>query len=258
MSNKYSENRRLHLAKYAEKHHLPVGGTFKNTGSYGHILDISRGNRLEVLKYNLLPNLSFDCICIDNIHKFAHHLNSSQILCYNYFRPMLNKRQDLITMMKKYGISISDKAEAVFEHSNFEEEGTMFDFYLSDDKVEVFFEIKYTEDGFGRAKNDKRHKEKFDSIYSGMLKNCRCLKDTNISHDDFFKDYQLYRNVLRITEKNKYVVFITSKGNSKTYNQLNIFLNKINDNYRDNVIMIYWEDLINEKHPLYEKYIAEY
>ena len=114
----------------------------------------------------------------------------------------------------------------------------------------------FMEDGFGGAKTDPRHREKFNGTYSDMLKKCRCLKDNNPSYKDFLKNYQLYRNVLRITDKHKYTIFITAKGNAKTYTQLDAFLKNINDEYKGNVIALYWEDLIEKGHPLFDKYIA--
>lgn len=267
MSKRFSEIRQELLAEYAEAEDLPVGGTFNNNGKhYGHILDYDedKARAAFIEKYNLLPGLRFDgFISPEKIHKCAHHLNSSQVLCYNFFRPMLNDdhtpKQELIALLKEQCVSILTKARCDFEYvgyPDFKEEGTEFDFHIADGDSEVFFEIKYTEDGFGGAKDDDRHKEKFGSTYSKMLKKCQCLKDNNPSPEDFFRSYQLYRNVLRITDKHKYAVFITAKGNAKTYIQLESFLKNINDEYKGNVIVLYWEDLIEKGHPLYNKYIA--
>lgn len=266
MSKKFSEIRKELFAELAKAEDLPVGGTFNNNGKhYDHILKFAKGKRIETIeKYNLLPGLKFDgFIPAKKVHRLAHHLNSSQVLCYNFFRPMVNDdhtpKQELIALLMKQGISVSSKAKCDFEYygyKDFKDEGTEFDFHIADGDTELFFEIKYTEDGFGGAKNDNHHKEKFDSTYSDMLKRCRCLKDNNPSYEDFLKCYQLYRNVLRITDKHKYTLFITAKGNAKTYTQLEAFLKNINDEYKENVIALYWEDLIEKGHPLYDKYIA--
>lgn len=265
---KFKEIRQELLTEYAESEDLPIGGTFNNNGKhYGHILDIDedKARAAFIEKYNLLPGLRFDgFISPEKVHKYAHHLNSSQVLCYNFFRPMLNDdhtpKQELIALLKEQGVSISPKARCDFEYDDyteFKKEGTEFDFHIADEDTgtEVFFEIKYTEEGFGGAKDDNHHEEKFDSIYSKMLKKCQCLKD-DMPLEDFLKSYQLYRNVLRITDKHMYTVFITAKGNAKTYMQLDAFLKRINDEYKGNVIALYWEDLIEKGHPLYDKYIA--
>lgn len=154
MSNKYTENRKKHLEEYADKNDLPVGGSFRNK-TYGHILDISKS---EIEEYNFLSDMKFDLLPEEKIHMYAHHLNSSQVLCYNYFRPILNDdrtpKQELIDILKDKHIAISKNAICTFEYKspNYEEQGTVFDFHIKDEDVEIFFEIKYTEDGFSSVK----------------------------------------------------------------------------------------------------------
>ena len=270
----YSENRIKHLEEYAKKHHLPVDGTYNYKGKinhYDHILSYTKGKKIETIeKYNLLPEgtrkIIFDgFIPANKIHRFAHHLNSSQVLCFNFFRPMVKEdytlEQKLIELLKEQGIAISENAKCCFEYdgyTDYKEEGTEFDFYISDEEIQVFFEIKYTENGFGGATKDDSHREKFINTYCNMLKDCQCLKNQKVTFEEFCKNYQLYRNVLRLTKRNHYSIFITSKGNMTTNKQLDEFLKNINEPYRKNVIALYWEDLIEKNHPLYEKYIAEY
>ena len=271
----YSENRKEHLKEYAKKHDLPVDGTYNFKGKinhYDHILSYTKGKKIETIeKYNLLPEgtrkITFDgFIPANKIHRFAHHLNSSQVLCYNFFRPMVKDdhtpEQKLIELLKEQGIAISENAKCCFEYDGYADykEGTEYDFYIFDKEkeIQVYFEIKYAENGFGGAKRDNRHKEKYDNTYRKMLKECQCLKSQDVTFEEFCKNYQLYRNVLRLTKRNHYSIFITSKGNMTTNKQLDEFLKNINEPYRKNVIALYWEDLIEKNHPLYEKYIAEY
>ena len=269
----YSENRKEHLKEYAKKHDLPVGGTYNYKGvvsSHNHILKYVEGERKETIeRFNLLPEgtrkITFDgFVPVKKIHRHAHHLNSSQVLCYNFFRPMVKDdhtpEQTLIELLKEQGIAISENAKCCFEYdgyTDYKEEGTEFDFYVSDNEIQVFFEIKYTENRFGDAIKDDSHREKFDDTYCKMLKECQCLKNPKVTFEEFCKNYQLYRNVLRLTNRNCYSIFITAKGNITTLNQMDAFMKNINESYKKNVIALYWEDLIGESHPLYEKYIAE-
>lgn len=271
----YSENRKKHLKEYAKKHDLPVDGTYNYKGQiihYDHILSYEKDKKIETIeKYNLFPEgsrkITFDgFIPANKIHRFAHHLNSSQVLCYNFFRPMVKDdhtpEQKLIELLKEQGIAISENAKCCFEYDGYADykEGTEYDFYIFDKEkeIQVYFEIKYAENGFGGAKRDNRHKEKYDNTYRKMLKECQCLKSQDVTFEEFCKNYQLYRNVLRLTKRNHYSIIITSKGNMTTNKQLDEFLKNINEPYRKNVIALYWEDLIEKNHPLYEKYIAEY
>ena len=101
-------------------------------------------------------------------------------MCYNFFRPYIIKEGSktcpndaLIDLLSKYiAINKCDDAECQFEYvqgGEYEGEGTNFDFYLKSGGTEVFFEIKYTEAGFGKCDNDNRHEEKFKRIYAGLI-----------------------------------------------------------------------------------------
>ena len=91
-----------------------------------------------------------------------------------------------------------------------------------------------------------------------MLNKCQCLKNKEIRYEDFIESYQLFRNVLRITNKKKYTLFVIAEGNHKIYEDIKSFYsNYIKDSYQENVRALCWEDLIEENHPLYEKYIAD-
>lgn len=214
-------------------------------------------------KYNLLNGLTFDCF-IDSkqIHRYAHHLNSSQVLCYNYFRPLIDNnhhpKKELIKLMKDAGISILSKSECGFEHVEDEKEGTSFDFYVKDGDVEAFFEIKYTENDFGKAEDDDSHRKKFENTYRKFLQNCKCLTDNKkVDFEEFRKFYQLYRNVLRVTDKQKYVVFVFPKENDHVKKEFDAFIEKINSEYCNNVKCLYWEDIVEKDTELYKKYFAE-
>jgi hypothetical protein len=93
-----------------------------------------------------------------------------------------------------------------------------------------------------------------------MIKSCACLKDKQkIDLDVFLKNYQLFRNVLRITDKSKYTVFIFPYQHTKLRKEYEQFKKDfINNEYSNNVIAIYWEDLMKgkEENELYKKYFA--
>ena len=193
-------------------------------------------------------------------------------MCYNFFRPYIiierNKtcpNDALIDLLSKYiAINQCDDAECHFEYvqgGEYEGEDTNFDFYLKSDETEVFFEIKYTEAGFGKCENDDRHKDKFARIYNGLIKKCPAIKDSITFNDEFRKNYQLFRNSIRATGKNKYVIFIYDENNQYCKDQLDEFLKKyITDDYKNmNIIGITWQDLAHKlKSPHREEFIDKY
>ena len=114
-------------------------------------------------------------------------------------------------------------------------------------ETEVFFEIKYTEEGFGKCKNDEKHEEKFKKVYQGLIGNCDAIKKPVRFDDEFRKYYQLFRNSIRAKDKNKYVVFIYDKNNNYCESQLNEFKEKyISKDYQENVKGITWQDLVKK------------
>ena len=267
--NHYAENRKEHFAKYAEEQQLPIGGKWQGKGSYPHILKFEEStnntqnqkNKYKVVcEKNILPGVSTDKFTMKDMHKYAHHLNSSQVLCYNFFRPLItessNPTDKLIQLLETQGIKISRSSICSFEYCPDKEEKTQFDFHIQDGDIEVFFEIKYTEYGFGKAEKDDKHKEKFATIYEKYLNKQCCLK-SKPNFDEFADHYQLYRNTIRITDKNRYVVLLYPEANKKASSEATEFCDQIKDEYKDNVLCLRWENIVYKDAELYCKYFAQ-
>lgn len=255
----YRDERIYHLEKYAEN--MPIYGIYKGK-PYSHILKIDGFNKRQIVScYNVIQGVSSDLLPM-SLHRFAHHLNSSQILCYNFFRPMLTESgratKKLVMLLEKYGIKIGLGSECTFEYNDGAGDDTEFDFHINSGEVEVFFEIKYTEQGFGRANDDDKHQKKFEEIYKGNLLNKeKCLIEKP-GYKEFIRDYQLYRNVIRITNKNKFLILLYPKANGVVHKQADTFIkDKINNRYKENVKALHWEDVISDKNcELYCKYFG--
>lgn len=239
--------------------HIEEKGFFRYRGKdifKDHILPINHkeSNVLECLKAKDF------LIKEKDLHRYAHHLNSSQLMCYNFFRPYieveggkLRPNKALIKILGKYITSIKQSNDALcqFEYvqqdGEYKEEGTNFDFYLKSGKTEIFFEIKYTEAGYGKCDNDQKHKEKFDTIYNKLIENCPAIKKPVTYDKEFCKNYQLFRNSIRAKDNNKYVVFIYDENNRYCKKQLKEFLyNYIADEYKTNIIGITWQDIVEK------------
>ena len=79
--------------------------------------------------------------------------------------------------------------------------------------------------------------------------------------DDFIANYthyyQLYRNAIRITDKNKHLILLYPKNNTTVNKEATTFIeDKIREEYRGNIHILHWEDIVKEGE-LYEKYFAE-
>lgn len=242
--------------------------------SKGHILPICQGESKKSMakKYNVLSCLKDEEFLINekDLHRYAHHLNSSQLMCYNYFRPLIDEKghasEKLISILKAMGINIesSCNSQCVFEYEQnsggWETEGrkTNFDFYVKSEETEVFFEIKYTEQGFGKAKKDKAHKDKYDNFYKAKISECHAIAPSINKYDDYFiNNYQLIRNVIRITDKNKYVVFIYDDNNEIVNSQLNEFIKTNIVQLKENIICVTWQKMVEELEPEHQNQFKE-
>lgn len=239
-----------HLARYN------VGGPgyfprFKRR--YAHIVDVPEGCR----KIDLVKRIIFSDSVNPNLfvkpHPCAHHLNSSQVVCYEFFRPLISDDKRLESGMLEYLSSVGipgtdfEGGYAEFEWEPCPEENTNFDFYVYKNDFKVYFEIKYTECGFGACAGDDEHRDKYDNIYKKILEDCACLRRIPENFDEFRKYYQLFRNVLRITKQNwqkEYVVFLFPRENTVVKKQFEDFCEEfVAEEYRSHVLSVYWEDM---------------
>ena len=264
MAKNYTKNRWAHLARYAVERGLRCCGLYRGR-AYCHILFVEdEGKKFDVVKKNLLKGVKADLLVKPHID--AHHLNSSQILCYNFFRPLIDKNggaiQELVDRLSEQGIPIEKGAKCTFEYEDDLGDGTQFDFHIASGETEVFFEVKYTEKEFGPIKRESSARTQYKERYAVQFGKQNCLVEKPQDEDDFIKkaknDYQLYRNAIRITDKNKHLVLLYPKENENVEKEAQLFYDqKINDDYKENVHLVHWENIVDKESELYKKYFAE-
>lgn len=232
------------LIDYKEKElKIFKDGVWRNN-TYKHILpkDYEDKNFLldEVQNYVKSNKIS--------MHHGSSHLNSSQVMCINFFQPLIhhNLLKEFLKIINIDFFNVNIESFG-FEHIENLLEGTNFDFYIKMKNGErIFFEIKYTEDGFGRAKNDSSHKNKIQHVYDKMAKNSKYFKSGITDQEDFLKNYQIYRNLMYIQNEKDYVVFIYPFDNDNLHVQLK---NILSENKYPNAINLDWKkiclDIIN-------------
>ena len=226
---KYVDNRKGHLKEYAEGKDMPIGGTYNYKGTivaHDHILKIEDGQtQCEVVKkYNVLEGIDCDLLTT-KLHSDAHHLNSSQILCYNFFRPLIdiaNGSPKLVEKLQNFGVDIATISECKFENNDGKGDRTEFDFYIKGKNskgadTKVFIEVKYTEASLRCSKafspkTQARYERKYNDVYTKMFASQRCLKEKP-SYNEFYTCYQCFRNVLRVENENTYSIFLYPSKN---------------------------------------------
>lgn len=250
----YQEEIKKHFEDNKEKLFGKIieGGKWRNSEKkYPHILPKEE----EIL--NLLPNYrnALDQYLKNNKkelkkHIYFHHLNSSQAMCLNFFFPLFEeKKLDVILKLLEFENEKVDYNNTCFEKNSDVEKSnknyrpTSFDFYIETTSgKKIFFEIKYTEQEFGKAKEDDIHLNKFNDVYKNKLK---LIKQEYHLPNVFLKNYQILRNLICIAE-NSYVVFLYPSKNKKIKNQAeSAKLQILNSNIKENLINLTWEELIS-------------
>ena len=257
---KYDKFRSKVLEKIVREFDNPDPGLFRGHGPYDHIISNpkdSKDRERIVNEYLLLPDVPKIQGEI-KLHPDAHHMNSSQIMCYNFFRPLLkeynkNKKDykpsdELVDLVGKIiDTPLENKnSSCKFEYIQPNTDTTNFDFYLKCSDVEVFFEIKYTEKEFAKKKVTPDSELQYEKVYKPMISKAEHIfKDKTISASDFLKNFQLLRNAIRAIDNNKYVVFICPRAHDNLVNQYNKFKEQfLSPKGEEHVKLVTWESLL--------------
>lgn len=220
----YQKKIKDHFEKNKEKWFGKIeNGKWRNSENiYPHILPKEKEilNLLPIYRNSLDKYLDINKRTI-NKHIYFHHLNSSQAMCLNFFYPLIVEKE-LDIILKIIGLDEKvdyqnihfEKASDVEKNKNYRP--TSFDFYIKTTSGKnVFFEIKYTEQKFGKAKLDELHINKFNDVYKDNL---NVIKEEYHNQKFFLDNYQILRNLICIDE-NSYVCFIYPNGNKKIKEQ---------------------------------------
>lgn len=236
-----------HLAQYRrEELKVTEPGTFAYRGRtipVEHVLPrdqpwlgIPPEVRDQVRSYALAQNLK--------LHRYFHHLNSSQAFALSLFVPFFEGgREGCDALLRALGINAAfDKwtAESVPDP----EEGTNLDaWWLTADGCQYFCEVKLTEAEFGVAVDDNRHRSKLETIYAPRL--ASHLKPSRLSAPAFFRSYQILRNLWHAAETStSRVVFLYPQQNRVLDDLLMPVLDDVTSNLRERVIVAYAEDVL--------------
>lgn len=265
---KYKELKYQKLSEYKNKKLTKKNGLWRDK-EYSHILPKETDYKLNIIDtfrsefWNYFDKHKF------TLHQNFHHLNSSQALSFNLFFPLFAHNFDYLTYIFSDLIKISQSQNKVneceFEKIIDKTERTNFDFFAKlSNGHKVLFEIKYTEEQFGRAKKDDSHLKKYFSTYEKKLKGI--IKLEYINADFVLKNYQIIRN-LSYLDSTTTVIFLFPSENkqlSKTKDLINMIVEK---DKIPNVKIIYLENFIEQilkaeylksLHPFFKEFKKKY
>jgi hypothetical protein len=248
----YQDKIKKHFEKYKKEQFENVKNGYWKKVEKGHIFPKDKENlNLLPLYRNVLTEYLDTNVKRLKKHIYFHHLNSSQVMCLNFFYPFQEeKKLDLILL----AIGIKNE-EILYENCCFEKKSaielkakknyrpTYFDYYIETKSgKKIYFEIKYTEQSFAKVKADNIHTTKFKDAYSTNLTS---IKEEYCNEKSFLENYQIMRNVICISD-NSYVVFLYPNDNKKIKLQAEIAKQEIiKDELKDHLINITWESLIS-------------
>jgi hypothetical protein len=202
------------------------------------------------------------------LHKYFHHLNSSQAFALNLFFPYFEQGSpsELLRAMNLSGELASWQPEYVDDPN----EGTNFDImWVASDGGRTFCEVKLSEQEFGTASDDRRHRQKLEDIYRPVLAG-QCAPAL-LEPSTFFSKYQLLRNVWAAAkDKTASVVFLVPKANSTLWQELGPLIEQLSPTLARRVHAVAMEDVLEAlssssppqarltwyAHLLREKYVA--
>ena len=204
-----------HLAEYkANRLGVQESGLFGGNGRvYRHILP-SKLRQLNVLEpfraefwayHKRHPEV--------RLHRYFHHLNSSQALAFNLFFPFFTSGASArIALTRSLGIA-SHVTRWKFEHVPNRLEGTNVDVaWCSPVGGWVYCEVKLSETEFGAATPDAQHRHKLEHIYAKRLSGL--VKPELLEPNKFFRHYQLLRNISFLSSPRvDHVVFLLPAAN---------------------------------------------
>lgn len=124
---------------------------------YGHILPegYKFANFLPPYRDTFLQSKEYPDI---KLHPGFHHLNSSQVMCINFFYPLM-KVNLLEKLLPAFHLPEQPvlRCDLEWKDELVREEGTNFDFFMQlADGKKLLFEVKYTEAEFNRKRDSKQ------------------------------------------------------------------------------------------------------
>lgn len=240
----YEKLMKSHLESYkTAKLGLSGPETWRGKGTYHYILPVDRQelNFLEPYRMETSGQVADKKI---KLHQFFHHLNSSQAVCLNFFYPLILEGQLPIVL------KILQLGDEPVKHWAFEKimpggERTNFDFYMElKSGKEILFEIKYTENGFGKVTAGEKHDTRYRNVYQNML--AGKIRPGIEACEAMAKNYQLLRNIAYVEpEKNRQLLFICPANNKKLHVEYqNVMDNIVEPALHVNIRMVTWESLL--------------
>lgn len=238
----YARHLKKHLATYARTRlGVSEAGVFDGR-PYAHILParLKYLNILEGIRAEVQEHLRRQRGV--KLHKYFHHLNSSQAFAINLFFPFLGLGKSAQALTEVMGVP-GDVGEWWFEHVYDKKEGTNVDVAWRDASGHyTFCEVKLSESEFGATDADERHIRRRQDVYLPKLEGL--VSESFLKEASFFKHYQILRNVSLLCGNPRHrLVFLVPAANGALRAPLERALGSLSDECAKRVSVVYLESL---------------
>jgi hypothetical protein len=246
----YVQTLQRHLGAYrSERLGVEEAGNFSSGGievPYDHILPkpLKWLNILEPIRREVMMFAKTHRPPI-KLHKYFHHLNSSQAFALNLFFPFLEAEPDqsevLIAALGLEGRPLTWEPESIVDAK---EHTTVDIAWTLRDGGSVYCEVKLSEQEFGHASgDDQRHQDKHKLMYLPVLQSV-CAAEM-LESKLFFANYQILRNVWLVArEPASRLLFLMPERNAALHEPLRIVLDCLTPTIRARVHVAYVEPVL--------------
>jgi restriction endonuclease-like protein len=235
----YQDDLIAHLIEYKRNRlGAPPAGTYRYRGRdvrREHILPIEarRLNFLEESREEIVSFLRSNPQV--KLHKYFHHLNSSQAFALNLFVPFFEggpaASTALLSALGQHATLVGWEPESVPDTA---EETNLDAVWDTSDGARTFCEVKLSERDFGKARLDTRHLDKLRDIYLPRL--AQYLSPELHEAPSFFESYQVLRNIWHMVgAPDGRLVFLIPLGNSKLQTMLKAVISRVSEKVRDRI-----------------------
>lgn len=245
----YQDRLTKHLAEYRSSVlEVAEAGTFHYRGRdlpKEHILDP------EAKWLNILPGVRDRVKAFVSgrptirLHRYFHHLNSSQALALNLFVPFFggdsNSASNLLRALGQTG----SLRQWALESVPVPKEETNIDVtWETTDGLQTVCEVKLSETDFGAAEADEPHLGKLRDIYRPVLE--RHLPQSCLDPSTFCANYQVFRNVWHMLRlDNSVLLFLLPRANEGLWSRLSTTLKMLPEAVRNRVRVEALEDVLD-------------
>ena len=233
---------------------------------YEHILP-KMNREMNIIKVgDIDPLMAFrneiKFFVVPPLHSCFTHLTSSQALAFNLFGPFLIKDK-FECFESLLGIPFGEVMNFAFEYSKKDLTKSQFDLYVEcSSNLKIYFEVKYTENTIATRSHSKNNKQRWQSMFKSHME--KVLKDSTNAYELFYSQYQLWRNIIAITDENAYSVFVFLEDRTDLKKQIEDAIRRVKDEYASRIKIISIDNIcklgltIPELKAFYEEFYRKY